>query len=102
MHPTSCVAIDVGCVVMGGSCLFLQTVSSIVANAQVMDSFLVFLNPSRATYALQLFPSPAIVHWSPPPNLSPAHVSSTPPRRRAAAPPRRGGAPPPPGTTGGG
>jgi hypothetical protein len=31
-----------------------------------MDSFLVFLNPSRTTYALELYPHPALIRWSPP------------------------------------
>jgi len=53
--------------------MMAQTVSSIIANAQVMDSLVVFLNPSSTTYALEVYPNVGIVAWSPPMNKSVLH-----------------------------
>ena len=46
--------------------MMAQICSSIVSNAQVMDSFVVFLSPYSATYALQLWPTVEFLTWKPP------------------------------------
>uniref|UniRef100_A0A0C3UDE5 Amino acid transporter transmembrane domain-containing protein n=1 Tax=Guillardia theta (strain CCMP2712) TaxID=905079 RepID=A0A0C3UDE5_GUITC len=46
--------------------MMAQISSSIISNAQVMDSFIVFLNPRHTTYALQVWPTLDIISWSPP------------------------------------
>mmetsp|Transcript_6793 Transcript_6793/g.13414 ORF Transcript_6793/g.13414 Transcript_6793/m.13414 type:complete len:540 (-) Transcript_6793:1023-2642(-) len=46
--------------------MIAQIVSSIVSNAQVMDAFIVFLNPNQATYALQILPYVTVLSWRPP------------------------------------
>jgi hypothetical protein len=63
--------------------MMAQICSSIVSNAQVMDSFIVFLSPYSATYALQLSPRVEFLTWSPPkamltiqPSLSMQDVSN--------------------------
>jgi len=64
--------------------MMAQTVSSIVANAQVVDSFIVFLNPYRTTYALEVFPHPHFISWSPPLEVIPAAAAAQHSREAAA------------------
>ena len=47
-------------------CFYSQIIAGIVASAQVVDGFIVFLNPDRTTYALQFLPTPRIISWTAP------------------------------------
>ena len=49
--------------------MMTQIMSAIVSNSQVMDNFIVFLSPWSATYALQLWPAPAFLKWTPPKSM---------------------------------
>ena len=39
-----------------------------------MDNFIVFINPVDASYALELYPNPSFISWSPPQVLSPSCI----------------------------
>ena len=54
-------------------CFYSQIIAGIVASAQVVDGFIVFLNPDRTTYALQFLPTPHIISWT-----APAYQPDTP------------------------
>ncbi|EKX51097.1 hypothetical protein GUITHDRAFT_103016 [Guillardia theta CCMP2712] len=47
-------------------CLFSQILSGIIATSQVVDSLVVFVNPTRSTYALQVLPEFKILKWTAP------------------------------------
>mmetsp|Transcript_7988 Transcript_7988/g.18213 ORF Transcript_7988/g.18213 Transcript_7988/m.18213 type:complete len:574 (-) Transcript_7988:33-1754(-) len=47
-------------------CLFSQILSGIIATSQVVDSLVVFVNPTRSTYALQIFPEFKTLKWTAP------------------------------------
>mmetsp|Transcript_22302 Transcript_22302/g.52730 ORF Transcript_22302/g.52730 Transcript_22302/m.52730 type:complete len:335 (-) Transcript_22302:694-1698(-) len=47
-------------------CLYSQILSGIVATSQILDSFIVYIAPSRTTYALQFNERVGIINWTAP------------------------------------